>query len=159
MSEGARHGGLEGAVFFWLHQAHHAMRREILKRFQEAGHPLSPEQWTLLMSLWLKDRRSQSELARVTGRDRPSVTRLVDALERQGLVTREPSPSDRRSYRVKLTARGRSLHSLLLPVVDEVMGRAVAGLKNEEKRALRAALRRIRENLSDRTASAQTRSS
>lgn len=138
---------LEGAIFFWLHQAHHAMRREILARFQERGYALTPEQWALLMSLWVRDGRSQAELARATARDEPSVTRLLDGLEEQRLVAREPNPADRRSYRVVLTAGGRRLHEQLRPVVADVMARAVAGLGAAQKRAVRAALRQIRENL------------
>lgn len=144
---GAPEAGLEGAVFFWLHQAHHAMRREILARFQEHGEPLTPEQWTILLALWTRDGRSQSELARATGRDRPGVTRLVDALEKRALVTRSRDPEDRRRYRVVLTRDGRRLHALLMPVVHEVMSRALEGLSPKARAAARRALRRIRENL------------
>jgi DNA-binding MarR family transcriptional regulator len=141
-------GDPAGAIFFWLQQAQLAMRREILARFQEQGEPLTPEQWTILLALWSRDGRSQAELARTTGRDRPGVTRLVDTLERRGLVVREPSPEDRRRYRVVLTPEGRSLHHLLFPVVDDVMARALAGIPEAERQAARRILRRIRENLS-----------
>jgi DNA-binding MarR family transcriptional regulator len=37
----------------------------------------------------------------------PTMTRLVDGLEHDGLVTREPHPDDRRSVRVRVTAKGK----------------------------------------------------
>ena len=58
----------------------------------------------------LRDREpTMNELARLLGLDKSSVTGLVDRAERRGLVARVPSPADRRSVRVKLTADGRSL--------------------------------------------------
>lgn len=60
----------------------------------------------------LRDREpTMNELARVLDLDKSSVTGLVDRAERRGLVARVPSPDDRRSVHVTLTAEGRSLVS------------------------------------------------
>src|SRR5580692_2420569 len=60
----------------------------------------------------LRDREpTMNELARLLDLDKSSVTGLVDRAERRGLVARVPSPADRRSVHVKLTAGGRSLVS------------------------------------------------
>jgi DNA-binding MarR family transcriptional regulator len=60
----------------------------------------------------LRDREpTMNELARLLDLDKSSVTGLVDRAERRGLVARVPSPADRRSVHVKLTADGRSLVS------------------------------------------------
>src|SRR3984957_9228489 len=88
----------------------------------------------------LRDREpTMNELARLLDLDKSSVTGLVDRAERRGLVARVPSPADRRSVHVKLTADGRSL-------VSAAAGRfaadvsAVLGLLPPRDRA---ALRRI----------------
>lgn len=140
-------GGLEGAIFFWLQQAHFAMRNRILGAFRDRGIELTPEQWTIMMSLWQRGAATQASLARATGRDDPGVTRLVDALEDAGLVTREANPEDRRSYLVALSDGGREAHELLLPVVQSVMNDALEGLGERERRAARKVLRLIRRNL------------
>jgi DNA-binding MarR family transcriptional regulator len=60
----------------------------------------------------LRDREpTMNELARLLDLDKSSVTGLVDRAQRRGLVDRVPSPRDRRSVRVTLTAQGRSLVS------------------------------------------------
>src|SRR5579862_7845907 len=60
----------------------------------------------------LRDREpTMNELARLLDLDKSSVTGLVDRAERRGLVARVPSPDDRRSVHVTLTAAGRSLVS------------------------------------------------
>jgi MarR family transcriptional regulator, lower aerobic nicotinate degradation pathway regulator len=60
----------------------------------------------------LRDREpTMNELARFLGLDKSSVTGLVDRAERRGLVTRVPSPADRRAVLVTLTDEGRLLVS------------------------------------------------
>jgi DNA-binding MarR family transcriptional regulator len=58
----------------------------------------------------LRDREpTMNELARLLELDKSSVTGLVERAERRGLVTRAPSPADRRSVLVRLTDEGRAL--------------------------------------------------
>jgi DNA-binding MarR family transcriptional regulator len=47
------------------------------------------------------------DLAEREGVSAPTATRIVAALEQQGVVRREPDVADRRSWRVSLTATGR----------------------------------------------------
>jgi DNA-binding MarR family transcriptional regulator len=49
------------------------------------------------------------ELAAIEQVKPPTMTRLVSALEAQGLVTRDPDPDDGRVTRIRATARGRTL--------------------------------------------------
>jgi DNA-binding MarR family transcriptional regulator len=133
----------DAAIVFWLHQAHHALRTDILRMFQERGHDLTTEQYAILTALWQRGDCSQAALARASGRDRPGVTRLVDALEKKKLGTRADAPGDRRSYRVRLTAAGRTLHGVLGSLIEDVVARALRGLPAKERAALREGLRHV----------------
>jgi hypothetical protein len=42
----------DAAIVFWLHQAHHALRTDILRMFQEKGHDVTAEQYAILTALW-----------------------------------------------------------------------------------------------------------
>jgi MarR family transcriptional regulator, organic hydroperoxide resistance regulator len=137
----------EAAIVFWLHQAHHAVRGDILRLFNEGGHDLTAEQWAILSALWQRDDCSQTELARVAGRDRPGVTRLVDTLEKKKLLLRAEAPRDRRSYRIRLTASGRRLHAVLGRLIEDVVRRALRGMPAKERDALRLGLRHIARNI------------
>ncbi|MEU1210189.1 MarR family transcriptional regulator [Nocardia sp. NPDC005825] len=77
-----------------LHKAMHA----------ELGTPLR-EHWVLT---YLAERAdpSQQEMANVLEIDRSEVVRLIDSLEKAGLVTRNRDPEDRRKYRLAITAAG-----------------------------------------------------
>src|SRR4051812_47208478 len=92
---------LDNALGFWLHLAQNRVRNEADLMMAPFG--VGPEQWALLVRLWQKDDRSQSELAELTFRDRASVTRLIDGLERRGHVVRARDREDARSHRILLT--------------------------------------------------------
>ena len=70
---------------------------------------LTPEQFLLLDLLWNKGPLSQQELADQLLKDKNSVTKLVDALERKGFVARRQNPNDRRSNTIILTEAATSL--------------------------------------------------
>mgnify|MGYP001031189631 CR=1 FL=1 len=138
---------LPAATMFWVQQCHQRLRTAILQEFREQEITLSAAQWDLLSVLWQRDGLSQTELADSSGRDKAGITRLIDGLEDLALVERRRPPGNRRRYAIHLTAQGRSLHKRLLPIAEQVSERALAGLSDEDRRALHDSLRLIHGNL------------
>ena len=91
MSRRSEPYNLDQAIGFWLHLAHNKARTEAERVMAPFG--VTPEQWAILVRLWQCDERSQTELANLTFRDKPSVTRLLDGLERAGYVVRGRDPA------------------------------------------------------------------
>src|SRR5215216_5113397 len=85
-----------------------AIARRLQKKFNTAGVNLTIEQWSVLYHLWKQDGMSQQELCSATFRDKPSITRLVDNLEKLELVRRVPDGRDRRINKVFLTKNAES---------------------------------------------------
>ncbi len=83
-----------------------AIARRLQKKFNNAGLPITIEQWSVLYHLWKQDGMSQQELCNATFRDKPSITRLVDNLEKLQLVKRVASSEDRRINLICLTKTG-----------------------------------------------------
>ncbi|WP_417397052.1 MarR family winged helix-turn-helix transcriptional regulator [Gimesia chilikensis] len=78
-----------------------------------------------------------------------AMTNRIDRLEEQGLVERRPSPSDRRSLQVLLTAEGRKVvDEAVADRLDEAEG-ALCGLKGEERDQLADLLRAMLQGLND----------
>jgi DNA-binding MarR family transcriptional regulator len=77
------------------------------------GHPISLSQAFALHDLDTDPPLSQRDLAARLRLEKSTVSRLAADLERDGLLVRERDPADRRSYRLRLTARGRALHERL----------------------------------------------
>jgi len=99
---------------------------------------------------------SPTELSKRIFRTRHSITSMVDTLERQGLVRREPNPEDRRSIRVTLTPEGRQLFERMIPVGYEISQRALSCLDDDEVVALKTLLKRVREHLLGQIANIET---
>src|ERR1700712_1398032 len=80
-----------------------AIARRLQKKFNGSGVNLTIEQWSVLYQLWKHDGASQQELCNATFRDKPSITRLIDNLEKIRLVKRVSDDKDRRINKVFLT--------------------------------------------------------
>jgi len=103
--------------------------------------------WLILNSLKGERWRTQQDLARAVGIEGPTLTRHVDALERDGLVTRRRDTGDRRAVRVELTAAGEALHAELLRAVIAFNRRLRRGLAEDDVARLRELLARLEANI------------
>lgn len=93
-----------------------------------------------------RQRLRMTDLAAQTDLSTSGVTRLVDRLERNGLVRREPDPADRRSSYAVVTAAGVTRVARVLPPYLAGVERWLTGpLTEEQMRGLVAALRIIRD--------------
>ncbi len=138
---------LENALAFWVHRVYQAQRNEMYRAFREKGVELTPEQWAVLVRLWERDGRTQNDLSETTFRDKPTMSRMIDALERRGLVERRDDEDDGRTRLVHLTPDGRALKRKLVPVVEKIVSRMLAGVSAADLAATRRTLRHVFENL------------
>src|ERR1700742_2934817 len=98
-----------------------AIARNLQKKFNAAGLKITIEQWSVLYHLWKEDGKSQQELCNATFRDKPSITRLVDNLEKLQLVKRVPSDDDRRINKIYLTKNAQKLEEETMQIADETL--------------------------------------
>src|SRR4030095_443549 len=112
-----------------------------------AGLDITIEQWSILYHLWKEDCLSQQELCNRTFRDKPSITRLIDNLEKQKLVKRLPSKSDRRINLVCLTEMSKNLQGLTIDLANQTMDEALAGVSKEEIETVKKVLYKVYDNL------------
>lgn len=89
---------------------------------------------------------SQRELADQLVVDRSNVTGLVDRMEKAGWVRRADDPTDRRVYRVQLTAAGKKLRQKVAPAYAEVVRQVTARLGERQMRDAITLLATLRED-------------
>ena len=121
-----------------------AINRKLYRSFRKINIDITPEQWTVLYYLWSKDGVTQQELCNATFKDKPSMTRLIDNLEKQTLVTRS---ADRRINIINLTEKGRNLEEMTQPIVATTMKAALNGLNEEEIETARILLNKVFNNV------------
>jgi DNA-binding MarR family transcriptional regulator len=124
-----------------------AIARRLQKKFNSAGLNLTIEQWSVLYQLWKQDGSSQQELCQRTFRDKPSITRLVDNLEKSQLVKRVPSDSDRRINLVYLTRQGLKLEEQAMELAQDTLNEALTGIPPENINLCKEILQQVYDNL------------
>ena len=100
-----------------------------------------------LLRLAEDDGLTQAELARRQRVEAPTMCRMIDRLERDGLVERRAGRPDRRATRVSLSAEGREVAGRGAAVVDALERRAFEGLDRDERRRLGELLGRVLDGL------------
>jgi MarR family transcriptional regulator, organic hydroperoxide resistance regulator len=149
MKDQFRDGGIvvDNALGFWIHRVYQASRNEMFREFREHGEEVTPEQWALLIRLWERDDQTQSELSEATFRDPPTISRILDGMEARGLLQRLVHPNDARARIIRLTPAARALRKKLVPVVQRLVERLVAGIPEADLLTTRATLQRLFQNL------------
>lgn len=103
--------------------------------------------WLILLALKTQSPETQRELAAAVGIEGATLTHHLDAMERDGLVTRERLPDNRRVQRVQLTAKGERAFRRLRDAAMAHDARLRAGLDEADLERLRALLKRMEENV------------
>jgi DNA-binding MarR family transcriptional regulator len=141
-AEALGHGRLDGLLGYHLRKAQQAM----FKSFAAAldGEEISPGQLGVLLMVAANAGVNQTRVGAAMGIDRSTLVAVLDRLETRDLIERAPSPTDRRSHALMLTARGSRYLDELLPRV-EAHERDLAGdLSDRERETLIGLLRRLK---------------
>jgi DNA-binding MarR family transcriptional regulator len=136
---------LDRSLGYKLRLSGQRIKAGLHRAFLAHGYDLTGEQWTLLSVLWEKEGVSQVDLARRVGKDRHTITRMLEVMEKHGWVRRKADSEDRRCRRVFLTPVGKDLQPVLTPITQEYTDRAFAALNSEEL----AELERLHQRLLD----------
>ncbi len=139
---------LEESLGYIVGRAGRAMANRLNHNFEKAGHNVTCEQWAVLMNLWQKNGQSQKDLAGVTCKDKTSITRLIDGLEKRNLVVRIPNSQDGRLKLIYLTNKGKELQQELLRVVQQMLKEAQQGIRIKDMTICKNVLRKVARNLS-----------
>jgi DNA-binding MarR family transcriptional regulator len=132
---------------FIMGKASIAIARRLQKKYNMAGLNLTIEQWSVLYSLWKKEGVSQQDLCKSTFRDKPSITRLVDNLEKLKLVKRVPSEEDRRINKIYLTPAGQKLEEETMRLAEETLNEALEGIPREQVELCKEILQQVYDNI------------
>ena len=109
--------------------------------------PLTPDQFMLIDLLWNQGEMSQQELADQMQKDKNSVTKLVDAIERKGFVVRRQNPDDRRSNTLVLTEKAETLKPGAKQKGISILDKMLEGISEDELRSFLVTLRKLNNNM------------
>jgi DNA-binding MarR family transcriptional regulator len=105
--------------------------------------------WRVMIELWHRGDFRLGELADRTDIDISTLSRLLVAMQRKGLITRRRSGSDGRALSLTLTPEGLDLSEKIAPHALRYEGLAMNGLSDVEVKRLKKLLQRVFENLEE----------
>jgi MarR family 2-MHQ and catechol resistance regulon transcriptional repressor len=129
------------AAWVRLARAQASVERRLAHRLQGSG--VSHAQLGVLEALWHLGPLCQRELAAKLLSRPPTLTALLNRLERDGLVRRETDPADRRRRRIVLTAEGERTIARIFPAHAREVAAAFAVLSPDERETLARLSRKL----------------
>jgi DNA-binding MarR family transcriptional regulator len=139
-------GRLQDVLFYSLESAIKAYRRFAQARLSAAGIDITIDQWLVLKTIHESADVTLQQVGAAVFKDFGSVTRIVQLLERKGLLLRKPHPTDGRRSELALTSAGESVIRTVEPLAQANRRQALDGIDAEEVARLRALLKRITAN-------------
>jgi len=121
----------------------------VVSRFL-SGHEMGQGRFTVLMLLGMvceEPPTTPATLAEAAGVTRATMTGLIDTLEKDGLVAREPDGNDRRTIHVRLTPEGRAVLEAMLPDYFQTVTDILRPLSEAERKQLVRLLQKIQAGL------------
>lgn len=121
------------------------------KQLVESGLDLTAEQWGVLAQLWNKGSIAQDELAHNVCVDKSSLSRVLDVMERRGLVVRKRDPDDARRKILYPTQASDRFKDACRQVADQSMAQLLRDVTPEDHAVCLKVLSQVKETIRELT--------
>ncbi|MBE6336588.1 MAG: MarR family transcriptional regulator [Lentimicrobiaceae bacterium] len=117
------------------------------KELTKNGINLTPEQYLVMDILWDEGVLSQQAIADIIQKDKNSVTKFIDSLEKKGLVYRAVNKSDRRVNNIIVSEEGIKLKPKTTEVAINMMRNVLKDIKEDDLIAFDKVMNQIKDNI------------
>ncbi|HJH61263.1 MAG TPA: MarR family transcriptional regulator [Bacteroidetes bacterium] len=108
---------------------------------------MTPEQYLVMDILWDEGTLSQQAIADIIQKDKNSVTKFIDSLERKGFVFRAVDKEDRRINNIVLSKDGIMLKDTTTEVAINMMNQVVKNIDDNELAVFVKVLQQMKHNI------------
>ena len=126
---------------------HRAMRHFF--ECQMKKYHVTPPQFEVLLTLWGEDGLVLSKLGKRLSRDGPTITGIIDRMEKKNLVRRKRSMRDRRVIQVFLTVRAEEIRENLMKMQQQAGEHITKNISDDDIKRLENLLFRLLSNIED----------
>ena len=130
-----------------IETAFRMMTKRFVHNAYKSGVNISLDQWQVLGPVWQLKCPSQKELGEVCLKNKASITRTIDSLEKKSLVVRVPDQIDHRIKRVVLTNLGEQLFYDVLPIMEKTREEVRGDISEDQIDTFKKVLSKIIQNL------------
>ena len=138
---------IETTLLPWIGKTAKMIRGFMTENFKKHDFDLNIEQWVLLKRLHEEDGQTQNDLALITERNKASLARLINTMEKKNYVARIPDVEDKRVNKIFLTTNGKKIFEATFEVMHEAVDELQAGITLEELTASIEVLKKLQKNI------------
>ena len=114
---------------------------ELMQRFGLTG-----GKWKVITALSLNEGITQKHLADMTFVEAPTLVPVIDKMEKEGYITRQPDPKDRRNNLIFMTEKAREIVDPTIDCILEIRDRGLNKISKKDLEIARKVLQQIKEN-------------
>ena len=137
----------EYGILPWLGKTIKCVDIYINHNLKEAGIDLTIKQMLVLKALSTNGPLPQNDLAFITERDKASLARFINTLEKKNLVARLPSATDKRINMVNLTKHGEKVYQSTLPIFKKLVLQVQENIPEQDLEQSAKTLSKIKDNV------------
>ncbi|MCP4297543.1 MAG: MarR family transcriptional regulator [Proteobacteria bacterium] len=139
---------LENTLGFNVYRVALLFRRELIRSLSQFN--MTPEQWQVMTTLWSTGQPlNQSEIVRLILKDKPTISRMIHRLQRNGWIEKTTSLEDGRVTLIQPTPKGWAIEQEVTEKLDKHFKSILKNLGRPESEVLRDKLRNVRRVLGD----------
>jgi len=123
------------------------MSKSLHNNLKLEGLTITSEQFVTLNVLWEKEGINQQTLANILVRERATIVRLIDTLEKYDYLERRKHKTDRRTNLIYLTKKGNDIKDSAKRAAETTLKNALTGVSQDELDILKIGLNKIIRNI------------
>ncbi|GAB6988195.1 MarR family winged helix-turn-helix transcriptional regulator [Paenibacillus pini] len=108
---------------------------------------IKTEQWSVLYQVYANEGINQRELSVRSGKDQPSVTRILDVLDKKQLIIRTPDAKDRRAFLIYATPAAKTLMNDTIPLEQQLNNELLDGITEEQIQEMSLIMKKFSDNI------------
>jgi DNA-binding MarR family transcriptional regulator len=129
---------------------HNRFKQHFTALFQEKGYNITPEQFLVMDALWNNGAKmSQQQIADTIIKDKNSVVKLIDGLEKKEMVKRVANVEDRRQNLIELTPLGKEIEESVKEIAMNVVSTITKDIQEQELRTYINVLTKMARNMNE----------
>ncbi len=142
---------LNKQIGVFLNFVHNRTKQYISNILQDEGFNITPEQFLVMDALWNEGTMSQQQLSLNLMKDKNSIVKLIDGLEKKGLVQRVADKKDRRQNLIELTPAAWEIKEKVTEVAINAVNYVIKDIPQEEIAVFIKVLSKMAENMNEDT--------
>jgi DNA-binding MarR family transcriptional regulator len=123
------------------------MKAELENAFIQSNYDITALQWMVLSIIYENDGITQNKLSQLSKKDKTNIARILEKLEKKGLVTKIKDDIDKRAFRLYLTNEGKHLKEELTQLTVNVLKKSTMNISKDEHAVCLNVLKKIYVNL------------